>query len=483
MTSANTKIWVGPGTLEVNSDLYALNRQRLVERLQIKDVIKGSIVLLQGGQDIPVYNSDITYLFRQEPYFQWAFGVPESLCYGAIDVDSGSSYLFVPRYPTEYTVWMGPQLSFENLKKKYGLDFVYYTEELCTVLKNLDPRMLLVVNGVSTDSGLATEPVHFDGMECFNVDTATLYPEISELRVIKTDYELEVINYITELSSMAHKRLMRLVKPGMMEYICEAEFLYFIYTHGGCRHPSYTCTCASGRRTAILHYGHTGTPNDGILCNGEMCLFAMGASYFGYKTDIACSFPVNGKFTHDQKIIYEAVLRANQAVQREARPGTSWACMHVLANRVLLSALKDAGLLQGDVSVMVTAGLGAIFQPHGLGHLVGLDVHDVGGYLPESPPRLKHPKGMEKLRTSRVLKKGMVLTIEPGCYFIDYLLDAAINDPLLHQFLVMEVIDRFRAFGGIRIADVVVVTEIGVRNLVNLPRTVEEVESYMANGE
>ncbi|KAF5280519.1 hypothetical protein FQA39_LY18027 [Lamprigera yunnana] len=451
-----------------------------LERLQVKDVVKRSVVLLQGGQDIPIYNSDVTYLFKQESFFMWAFGVTESLCYGAIEVDTGISYMFVPHYPSEYTIWMGRQPSLDHFRKKYNIDYVCYTDEMCSILHNLEPSSLLLLCGVNTDSGLEMEPVHFDGIELFSLDTDTLYPEIAELRVIKTNYELDIINYITEVSSAGHKKIMKMVKPELTEYQCEAEFQNFIHSIGGCRHPAYTINCASGIKTAILHYGHAGTPNNGLLCNGDMCLFAMGASYFGYKTDIACSFPVSGNFTNDQQTIYEAVLRANVAVQREIRPGTSWACMHVLANRVLLSGLKDAGLLQGDISVMVTAGLGSIFQPHGLGHLIGLDVHDVGGYLPETPPRLKHPKGMEKLRTSRVLKKGMVLTIEPGCYFIDHLLDTAISDPLLHQFLVMEVIDRFRGFGGVRIGDVVIVTEIGVKNLVSVPRTVEEIEDWMA---
>lgn len=145
----------------------------------------------------------------------------------------------------------------------------------------------------------------------------------------------------------------------------------------------------------------------------------MGADYYGYSADITCTFPANGKFTPDQKLIYEAVLKANLAVADAARPGVNWLDMHVLANRVLLEELKAGGLLQGDVEEMVAAGLGAVFQPHGLGHLLGLDVHDVGGYLSGHPSRPAAPRGAERLRTNRTLSPGMVLTIEPGCYFID----------------------------------------------------------------
>lgn len=145
----------------------------------------------------------------------------------------------------------------------------------------------------------------------------------------------------------------------------------------------------------------------------------MGGNYFGYAADITCTFPANGKFTPDQKLIYEAVLKANLAVADAAKPGVRWTDMHLLANRVLLEELKAGGLLTGDIDEMVQAGLGATFQPHGLGHLLGLDVHDVGGYLRGNPERTSSVKGLDKLRTARTLAERMVLTIEPGCYFID----------------------------------------------------------------
>lgn len=144
----------------------------------------------------------------------------------------------------------------------------------------------------------------------------------------------------------------------------------------------------------------------------------MGANYFGYAADITCSFPANGKFTAEQKMIYEAVLAANLAVMNTAKPGTSWADMHKLANITLLEELKKGGLLKGDVNEMFEAGLAAIFQPHGLGHFLGLDVHDVGGYI-EGHPQRPELRGLNRLRTARLLEKNMVLTIEPGCYFIN----------------------------------------------------------------
>lgn len=208
-------------------------------------------------------------------------------------------------------------------------------------------------------------------------------------------------------------------RPGMTEYQGEAQFLHHSYFVGGCRHASYTCICGSGPNSSILHYGHAAAPNDRLVVDGEMLLFDMGANYFGYCADITCSFPANGKFTDDQRFIYNAVLAACRAVHENAREGVNWVDMHKLANRVLLTKLKEGGLLRGEVDDMMAAGLNGVFQPHGLGHLIGLDVHDVGSYLEKCPPRPTEP-GLGSLRFARDLKAGMYVTIEPGCYFIPH---------------------------------------------------------------
>uniref|UniRef100_A0A336MI15 CSON000274 protein n=1 Tax=Culicoides sonorensis TaxID=179676 RepID=A0A336MI15_CULSO len=300
-----------------------------------------------------------------------------------------------------------------------------------------------------------------------------------KVRVIKSAAEIEILRYVARISSEAHKKVMQSIRPGLHEYHAEAEFLAYTYYVGGCRHVSYTCICGVGNNSSVLHYGHAGAPNDYEIKDGDMCLFDMGANYCGYAADITCSFPANGKFTEDQKLVYNAVLAARDAVCNTAKEGVSWVDMHLLANRVMLQKLKDGGLLKGDVDEMLDAGLGAIFQPHGLGHLIGLDVHDVGGYLKDCPPRPTQP-GVNRLRFARTLKAGMYVTVEPGCYFIDCLLDKALSDPNQSKFLIPEVISRFRGFGGVRIEDDVLITKTGIENFTLVPRTVEEIEAHMA---
>jgi Xaa-Pro dipeptidase len=185
------------------------------------------------------------------------------------------------------------------------------------------------------------------------------------------------------------------IKSGMYEYQMEATFLYEVYHNGGCRHTSYTCICASGTNGAVLHYGHAAAPNEKKINEGEMVVFDMGAEYHCYGADITRSFPVNGKFTQDQKEVYEAVLSAQQAVMKAMKPGVPWPDMHLLSNRVLLEHLVAAGFLKGKIDELMENHIGAVFMPHGLGHLLGIDTHDVGGYVKNAPPRSTLP-GVKK---------------------------------------------------------------------------------------
>lgn len=473
----------GDHTFKVPMSLFRENRERLLARLKKKTELTAAktFVVLQGGVEVPFNDTDINWPFRQESFFQWCFGVEEPGCYGALDLANEKSILFVPRVPAEYAIWEGKLHTLDDFKLKYAVDETYYTDKIGQVLSAKQASLLLTLYGKNSDSGLHAQEAVFDGIEQFRVDNETLYPEICECRVIKSAKEIDVLRYVTKISSEGHKAVMRMVRPGLAEFQAEAAFMHYVYTVGGCRHVSYTCICGSGHTSSILHYGHAGAPNSKVIQDGDMCLFDMGGNYCGYAADITCSFPANGKFTDDQKIVYNAVLKARDAVMNAAKPGVAWTDMHLLANETLLTALKDAGVLIGDVDEMIKSGLNEIFQPHGLGHLMGLDVHDVGGYLPGHPERSK-ATGLRKLRTARTLSAGMVLTIEPGCYFIDCLLDSALNNPEQSRFIVREQLERFRGCGGVRIEDDVLITETGVENLTHVPRTVEEIENWMAFG-
>ena len=244
------------------------------------------------------------------------------------------------------------------------------------------------------------------------------------------------------------------------------------------RNLSYTCICAAGHNGSVLHYGHAGEPNSHEVRPDAMCLFDMGAEFLCYGSDITSTFPASGVFTPKQRVVYDAVLDATRAVEDAMRPGVSWRAMQTLAYERVLTKLKEGGLLVGEVADMMAVNLGATFMPHGLGHFLGIDTHDVGGY----PAGTHRPAeaGYASLRTTRALAAGNYITVEPGCYFIDVLLDAALADPARAKFLVADRINEYRGFGGVRIEDDVLVTADGCENFTLAPRTVADVEAACA---
>ncbi|CAF2512421.1 unnamed protein product [Rotaria sp. Silwood2] len=472
--------WKGGQTLQVPMELFKLNRQRLCEALRSHRTLPSdSFVLLKGGTSEMRYCSDHEPLFRQESYFHWAFGVVEPDFFGAINVQNNQSFLFIPRLPSSYVAWMGKIKEPNEFKHIYDVDHVYYVDELEEVFNELvgKSKLILVLSGLNTDSGSESKPAHFDGIEKFHVDKLTLHPIINECRVSKTDLELDVLRYTNKISSEAHKFVMLNIKDGMHEYEIEALFQYYCHRYGAMRHMSYTCICATGENPATLHYGHAGAPNDRQLASKDMCLFDMGGEYCCYASDITCSFPVSGHFTNEQRTIYEAVLAANRQVMKSVGPNVSWVDMHLLAERIQLEHLKEAGLVQGDIDEMVNARLGALFMPHGLGHLIGIDTHDVGGYL--DPQTRSILPGLKSLRTNRLLKERMCITIEPGIYFNQALLNDAYNNDELNKFLNKNIIDKYLHIGGVRIEDNIVITKDGCELLTKVPRTCDEIEEWM----
>jgi len=206
----------------------------------------------------------------------------------------------------------------------------------------------------------------------------------------------------------------------------------------------------------------------------------MGSEHYCYCSDITCSYPSNGTFSEAQKEIYLTVYEAQRAVEAAIRPEVEWIDMHKLAERVILRNLAKYGFVQGEVEEMMECRLPALFMPHGLGHLMGLDVHDVGGY-PEGRERIQ-AASLRNVRANRVLKEGMVLTNEPGVYFIRALLCPAMENPVQSKYLVKEKIQAFldAEFGGIRLEDDLIVTSTGCETMTKVPRTIDEVEAEMS---
>ena len=479
----------GKGTYVVKSALPVAARAKLVAALTTTGA--SGVVLLRSGLAEERNDTDHEVLFRQESYFAHLFGVAEPDCWGFIELATGKATLLVPRLDPSYAVWMGAIKSCAHFRNRYFVDACVYTDELTSALAEAlgrSPGPVHVLSGTNSDSGanlfekLPVLPTGFKLPEGAKLERDVLYEVAAECRVAKSDDEVDLMRYVSWVSSMAHASVMRESHKCTYEYQLEALFLFHCAYHGGCRHNAYTCICGTGPNSAVLHYGHAGAPNDRELGPNDMALLDMGCEYMCYSSDITCSFPLSGAFTPDQRMVYETVLEAQKQILTAMRPGVPWPDMHMLMWRVTLTRLRDAGVLAGDVDAMLDANLGRVFTPHGLGHLIGIDTHDVGGYLSTTPPR-STLDGLSKLRTARTLERGMVLTVEPGLYFIDHLLDGALADPAHRAFIVPEALERFRGFGGVRLEDVVVVTEGGADNLTLCPRTVVEVEAVLRGGE
>lgn len=475
--------------------MFAENRRKLCDALQTAhpNMASSAIVYLVGGPSTTRFDSDHEPIFRQESYFWYLTGVKEPDVQMALDVASAKLTLFIPKLPASYATIMGRIKTRDEWKADYGADEVLFTDDTETTLQNMletksngSPAQLLLMYGPNSDSGKEYEPPA-DILTKFatRADTTTLFPVLAECRVIKSAAELAILRHVTEVTSFAHAYVMRNFRPGLMEYQGESLFRHYCYYNYGCRLVGYTPICGCGPSASVLHYGHAGEPNDKPASADDICLFDMGAEYYGYGSDVTCSFPASGRFSSRQRGVYEAVLAAQVTVYNMMRPGVSYRDCHLAAEATILQHLIALGLVvtkDKTVDELVALRLGAVFMPHGLGHFIGIDTHDVGGYLPGHPERVDAP-GLKSLRTSRVLQLGMVLTVEPGCYFIDHLLDEALaEESPLKAYLVADKIAAYRGFGGVRLEDVVVVTQDGCINYTLCPRTIEEVEGVMAGG-
>jgi Xaa-Pro dipeptidase len=434
--------------------------------------------VFKGASEVSRGSSDTSYPFRQESYFQYFFGYEKEDCYGAVDLATGAGYLFVPRLPESYAVWMGRLITPSEAQTTTGVDGAWYVDELAAVLKEKGVVTVHVLEGTNSDSGLSPIKPEADKLPAgVAVEGANLFDVATRLRVIKQPQEVEFLRWLNRLSSAAHNSLLTQIRAGMNQRHILAAFNYFVLAYGGCTQLAYGAICATGRDSAILHY----VENDRDIGEGEMTLLDLGAEKYGYASDITTNFPVSGKFTPVQAAIYNAVLEAHDAVVASMKAGVSWLDMHYLAMKVIGGHLRALDLVRGTDEELLQHEVVADFLPHGLGHLIGLEVHDVGGYMPGVPPR-STSRMANKLRTARVLEPGLFITVEPGLYFNAVLLEAAFKDPVRSKFFNEEKLRRpeFWNFGGVRIESNLVVSETGCENLTKVPRTVADIEAVMA---
>jgi Xaa-Pro dipeptidase len=368
----------------------------------------------------------------------------------------------------------------QELIDKYQLP-VFDMVDFYSELKKRNPQKIYLLNGVNSDSGLNIHtaklsfPPGYEDLAKLLDHNPYVYEILAETRTKKTQNEIKLLRYICKITIEAHLQAYKRVMPDVYEHDIENGFYNYLRKSYYTRLWSYPQICGCGKDSATLHYDK----NNNVLKKGDLMLMDMGIRFGGYCSDITSTIPVSGTFTSDQAKIYQIVLSANREVIKNLKPGVFWPDMHLLAERVILKGLIEIGILNNlDIEDMLRDRVCYYFMPHGLGHFMGLEVHDVGGYLSFTPNRLTQ-LGLASLRTARYLAVDNVITVEPGIYFIPFLLDQALKDDNLKKYFNLKVRD-FYNFGGIRIEDDVLITEDGAENLTEaLPRNVKDIENIM----
>ncbi|MCC8465947.1 Xaa-Pro aminopeptidase [Photorhabdus bodei] len=400
-------------------------------------------------------NSDNEYPYRQHSDFLYltGFNEPEAvLILIKSDDTHNHSVLFNRASDLAAEIWFGRRLGQEAAPEKLGIDralpFDDIKEELYLLLNGLD-----VVYHAQGEFAYADEIV-FHALDILRkggrrnlsapLSIIDWRPWVHEMRLFKSKAEIEAMRRAGRISAQAHMRAMKICRPGMFEYQLEAE-IHHEFTHQGARHPAYNTIVGSGENSCILHY----TENESRMKEGDLVLVDAGCEYLGYAGDITRTFPVNGKFTRAQREIYNIVLKTLNVSLELYKPGTSINKVTEHVVRIMVEELVKLGIMHGEIEHLIETKAYRQFFMHGLGHWLGLDVHDVGDY------------GVER---DRILQPGMVLTVEPGIYIA---LDADV--PLEYRGI------------GIRIEDDILITETGNENLTaSVVKEADEIEALMA---
>ncbi len=457
------------------AEVYSNRRKRLSEK------VKNGIILILGNVETPMNYPSNTYHFRQDSNFLYFFGINCAGMAGIIDVETGKEYIFGNDFDIDDIIWMGPQPTTKELALKSGIyetlpfsklgDFIYSSQAGGKTIHFLPPyraenKILL--------SELLNTPVAYLKQKA----SIELIKSVVSLRSIKDEFEIEELEKVQETAYMMHTTAMKFTRPGIYE--SEIAGIVEGIALGNRGNVSFPVICSIHGETLHNHY------HGNIMKDGDLLIIDAGAeSELNYCSDHTRTIPVSGKFSQKQKEIYEIVLKANVECTKAIKPGIKYQEIHLLSAKIIAEGLKSVGLMKGDADAAVKNGAHALFYPHGLGHMMGLDVHDMEdlgenyvGYDDETS-RIDQ-FGTAYLRLGRRLEPGFVMTVEPGIYFIPALIDLWKSENKFQEFINYDKLEEYRSFGGIRIEDDILVTKDGYKLLGKpIPKTVEEIEEFM----
>lgn len=450
-------------------------------RKKLRETVKSGVILILGNDESPMNYPANPYHYRQDSNFLYFFGLDKPGFTGLIDIEEGIDYIYGEDFTIDDIIWMGPQPTVTELSAGVGVTQTGTNAQLAEKLDAaiaqgrkvhyLPPYRAERI--LQLDKLLGVSPARakqYASMELVNAVVAQ--------REIKSADEVKEMEKALDVAYNMYHAAMLAAKPGVYEYEVVGKMEGVI--HGADSYISFPIILSINGETLHNHY------HGNKMEKGKLLVIDSGAeSPMHYASDTTRTFPVGGTFTPEQKVIYQAVLNAQLTAIENTKPGVYNREIHLKAAKTIAEGLKEAGIMKGNLDDAVKAGAHALFFPHGLGHQIGLDVHDMED-LGENNVGYDHTIqrstqfGLAYLRLAKKLKPGFVITIEPGCYFIPALIDQWKAENKHSEFINYDKAESFKGFGGIRIEDDVLVTGDGHRVLGKpIPKTVEEIENTM----
>ena len=450
----------------------------LSRRSNLKNRMDSGIAIFMGNDESPMNYADNTYHFRQNSSFLYYFGLNTAGLTGIVDFDEGKDYIFGNDLTVEDFVWMGYQPALKDEAQKAGIENTGSIADLEKFLKEAVTKGRTIhllpqyrgENKIKLFQWLDINP-----METQKAASVELIKAVVAQREIKSDEELSEIEKGVDITVDMHVAAMRMARPGILESEIASRVQEIASKFSG--NISFPIIATINGETLHNHY------HGNQLKEGDMFLLDCGAeTAMGYAGDLSSTMPVSTSFTERQSEIYNITLASHNASIEMLKPGMPFKDIHYQACRIIVDGMKDLDLMKGDTEEALQSGAHAMFFPCGLGHQMGLDVHDMEDLGEEFVGYDGKPKskqfGLKSLRLAKPLKPGIVLTIEPGIYFIPSLIDMWRDEKRFTDFINYENLEAYKDFGGIRNEENFVITEDGYKLLgKNKPKTIEDVEN------
>lgn len=447
-------------------------------RNELKKLVGNGIIFLPGNNETPMNYAANTYKFRQDSTFLYYFGLDFDNLAGVIDLDNDIEIIYGNDREIDDVIWMGPMSSMNELAVNVGVQSTKPFNQLSDYLKaeKSKGRQIHFLPQYRHDLIISiSQWLEIPVKEINDNKSLDLVRAVIQQRSIKSEEEIEQIEQAVAISYEMNTLAMRHSKPG----IKEREVFGAIDGLASGMGQGVSFPTIFSIHGETLHNHH----HENIMQDGQLLVLDSGAeSELHYASDITRTFPVNRRFTPKQKDIYQIVLAANLRSIEKMKPGITYREVHKLAAKIIFDGLKNLGLTKGDNDEAINNGAHALFFPHGLGHMLGLDVHDMEnlgenyvGYDEET--KRSEQFGLAYLRFGKVMKPGHVLTVEPGIYFIPALINLWEKDNKHKEYIIYERVKDYLDFGGIRIEDDVLITNENSRILGKpIPKTIDEVE-------